>query len=211
MGVVAARREYRFWTAEEDDLLRRCWPDPAVDTRELARRLGRTKGALQFRSDLLNIHRPFRGQRLGRVWTAEEDARLLEMCNASHSDARIARELGRRRDSVRRRRKSLTLWRDCRKEGDPVRPGLPWTEKEDARLLNLMNQGWNSVRIGRDLGRSPAAVNLRKARMRHGCRPCRPDRLAVVLPAPSRSLCAVCGDGWNGLGMACGDCKRRGY
>lgn len=87
-----------------------------------------------------------------RRWSAEDDATLRVLQGAGLSYPEIGAALDRTAIAVRWRRATLDLV--------PRRGRTPpaWTEREERRLLLLLERHWSYARISRDLGRSVIAI-----------------------------------------------------
>ena len=168
MAVLGAQR----WTDAEEALIRETMPRTSAEVAEVARKLGRTRQAVQ------NRVRRFRG-RVRRRWTPAEDRELLALRVTPHTDryrgqsafAEIARRLGVSVQAARDRYNELM--RKVGHHGQWTREGL-WTPKEDATIRRALDSHerqvpwgtWNDVAL--ILGRTPGAVRTRAYNLRRG-------------------------------------------
>ena len=123
--------KHRLWSKKEDQLLGEA-PDA-----EIARRLGRTPGAVRSRRNALGIDLR---RTEGKPWTRAEE-RLL----GTESDAAIAKRLRRPERGVQLRRQGLGI--PCFHCSTSAQP---WTEEQD-RLLGAIPDRDFALRFGRSL------------------------------------------------------------
>ena len=166
MAILGAQR----WDAADDQFVRDTMPVTASEVDTAARKLGRSRHAVQ------NRVRRHRG-RVQHTWADAEDRELLAVVVTPHTErhagrsafADIAHKLGVSVDAARCR--YHVLKRKARHAGGQwTREGL-WIPKEDATVLRaLPDDGpvpsgtW--IDVGLILGRTPAAVRLRAYNLR---------------------------------------------
>lgn len=81
------------WTANDDDVLRRLWGKASCA--EIAAKVKRTKGSVIGRANRLGLERLPSLDRGARVWTADDNAKLLAMRALGCTFPAIAAVLGR--------------------------------------------------------------------------------------------------------------------
>lgn len=151
------------WTPEQDALVDR----RDLSLREIADALGTSTNAVNQRRRRLMIARmvpeaPTSGYR----YTRADDIMIL----TSTDDIAAATALGRTVAAIQRHRFTLTTHRTeyVRSLGVtlPKAPGTkPWTPEEDARLY----EGSSAYVVAQALGRTVAAIHLRRSRLRGKC------------------------------------------
>lgn len=110
--------------------------------------------------------------RRGEVWSEEELATAVRLHGEGLTARKIAAQLGRPIDGTRQKLKSLIPARVGRFGEGRVAPGAAavrkdaWTSDLDARLANLKCAGASIADIAKDLGRTPAAVEMRLRHLR---------------------------------------------
>lgn len=89
------------------------------------------------------------------VWTEEEKDELIRWHEYGMSYAQIGGMLGRTKDSCRNMYRRIT-------SAGQINPYRLWTEEDDEKLRELAQTSMTSAQIAKKLGRSKAAVNVRK-------------------------------------------------
>ncbi|HEX7783432.1 MAG TPA: hypothetical protein VF509_11560 [Sphingobium sp.] len=179
----------RPWIAEEDEFLRHAYATGKSLT-PLRERLGRTSHSIRWRAEALglrgtHVHRD--GFRQGPVWTAEEEARLRADYGKVSTRA-IAENLGRGVRAVLYHANRMGLTHGFMRA---------FSADEDRAIGNAWTHGVSMVDVAQALGRDPAVVGKRAARI--GCRfsdPARPargprTRRAKRTPVTLQSLLAL--------------------
>jgi hypothetical protein len=159
----------RAWIAEEDDLLRHAYATGASLT-PLRERLGRSSHSIRWRAEALKLrgtHVRRDGFRQGSVWTAQEEARL----RADYGKVptrEIADTLGRGLRAVLYRANHLGLVHGFMR---------PFSSDEDQAIRNAWLHGVSMVDVAQALGRDPAVIGKRAARIGYRFNdPARPSR-----------------------------------
>ena len=141
IGKPGARR----WTTQDDAQLVAVFGSGGDDA-SIARALSRSAQSILNRRHRLGLMRKKR-------WSSEDIATLTVMAAAGSSPKAIAARLGWSRSAVYGRRNPL---------GFPARGHwTPWTPEEDSLLLRLQASGRSYTEIGKELGRTEAAVARR--------------------------------------------------
>jgi DNA-binding CsgD family transcriptional regulator len=110
-----------------------------------------------------------------QVWTTQQDADLVARCNAGQSAERIARDLGRSVEGVKRRRQKVAA------EIVGYTNRRSWTPQEDAQLIVMLTDSRTPREVARALGRSITSVHSRTDFLRARCAPLLPPtRLQVA-------------------------------
>ena len=91
----------------------------------------------------------------GDPWTDAERDELIRWHEYGMSYAQIGGMLGRTKDSCRNMYRRIT-------SSGQINPYRLWTEEDDAKLRELAQTSMTSAQIAKKLGRSKAAVNVRK-------------------------------------------------
>ena len=97
----------------------------------------------------------------GKIWTAEDDARVLVLLGEGKSHEEIADELDRTFMAVRAR---VTLLK--RKEKENKMNGRGWTSDEVAFMLERRKQGVDVRHIAAEMGRTVPAINTKLKKLR---------------------------------------------
>jgi len=90
---------YRLWTPEEEARLIRL-RQQGLSARDVAKKLKRSPGAVQMRTTLLTREGRYTPTPRERVWTPEEEARLVKYLFEGLSYMDIGLRLGRTRNSI---------------------------------------------------------------------------------------------------------------
>ena len=147
--TAASRGSPRGWTVAEERLVG-TMPDDV-----LARRIGRSRGAVEARRIKLKLPKVDLKQ---RPWTPKEDALLRNFSNQE-----IAGRTGRTVHSVENRRRRLGVpsrskpWRATASGEQTGRNAAFWTKKEEALLGTMPDE-----RLAKMLGRSVKAVRAHR-------------------------------------------------
>lgn len=159
----------RPWITEEDELLRHAYATGTSLT-PLRERLGRSPHSIRWRAEALGLrgtHVRRDGFRQGPVWTAGEEARLrADYGKVPTRD--IAKDLGRGVRAVLYHANRLGLVHGFMRA---------FSAHEDRAIRNAWTHGVSMVDVAQALGRDPAVIGKRAARI--GCRfndPARPSR-----------------------------------
>lgn len=169
MAVLGAQR----WSREDDQYIRETMPCTREEVARAARKLGRTRQAVQ------NRVRKYRG-RVRRRWTPDQDAMLLDIRLTPHTErhegksafADIAQQLGVSVQAARDRYDHL-MREAGHKGGQWTVEGL-WTPEEDAAIQSQIVPGQQRVSNGtwhvvaQRIGRSECAVRVRASKLRRG-------------------------------------------
>ncbi len=145
-----------LWTKAEATTLKRMWMTGA-SARDIAKALDRTEDAVMGKASRMGLARPtgYRYRRF-RLWTKEEDARLMEMVKANVPWSEIAYQLGRSYAAVNRRGYLIDA---------PGRKSPLWTAEDDATLAVLWLSSTRTRHIAESLGRSVEAVQMRAVKI----------------------------------------------
>ena len=168
MAVLGAQR----WTEADDKYIREAMPCTREEVARAARKLGRTRQAIQ------NRVRRYRG-RVRRRWTPEEDALLLDIRLTPHTEryqgrsslAEVAARIGVT-ETAAKSRYSLLKRKAGHEGGQWTDDGL-WTKREDDLIRSQLNPDAQRVPngtwdvIANRLGRTPEAVKQRAYKLRH--------------------------------------------
>ena len=108
------------------------------------------------------LHRQDQTKGPKKAWSAQEEARLIELYNEGVPSSAVAQEMGRGESSVRVR---LTLL--SRKGRVALKSiGRPWSMQEDLRLMALYKEGTPVPAIAEELSRTLTAVYHRASILR---------------------------------------------
>lgn len=146
-ALIGRRAGAAPYTPAEDDAIRQCFA-AGGDVASLARRLGRSVGAVHRHAEALGTHRPSRRAR----WIPSEDATVRDGYAAGMTCAAISRALpGRSPTSVAARARRLGLSDYARR----------WTGADDALLTRLTRARTPLLKVAPALVRTPEAVRRR--------------------------------------------------
>jgi hypothetical protein len=150
-ALVGPRSSAVPYTPAEDEAIRRCFAD-RDDPAALARRLGRSVGALRRHAETLGAYRPVRRA----PWSPAEDAIVRDGYADGKTCAAISRALpGRSPTSVAARARGLGLSDYARR----------WTAADDALLTRLTRARTPLPKVARALVRTPEAIRRRCRRL----------------------------------------------
>jgi hypothetical protein len=124
LGLRRLRRRDDYWTAEDNNILRRDWLNHRIPIQEIADKLGRSVSALRSRATVLGL-----GRR--HFYTVEDDHILRRDWDAGVSLADIARKLDRSELAISHRVYSLGLRRRR------LRPHYRLETHDSARLKTI--------------------------------------------------------------------------
>lgn len=123
------------------------------------------KGALGKEPEWMEEVRAARAGRSSRVfWTPAEMRTLLRELESQRYTVEDLAEM--------HHRSTKSILRQALKIGTPLRPvpsekrARPWTEKETRELLSMARRGWHPDAIGREMGRTAAAISCRLDKIR---------------------------------------------
>jgi hypothetical protein len=144
------------WTKAEATTLTRMWTTGSVMT-DIAVVLGRSANSVSNKAQRMGLKRPagYRYRRF-KLWTDEEDARLMEMVKANVPWSEIAYQLGRSYAAVNRRGYLIDA---------PGRKSPLWTAEDDATLAVMWLSSARTRHIAEALGRSVEAVQMRAVKI----------------------------------------------
>ena len=142
-------RDFKEWTQAEEETLRELKTQKLTHA-EIAKRMGRTEGAIQARLEKLNI-------RTLHHWTEAEKQRLKRLkVSSNRSDAEIAKLMGRSIKSVEAQCSRLNL--KC--------PSYTkWTAAEEERLRQSVAAKEPLHSLQEDINRSENAIRVRAAKL----------------------------------------------
>lgn len=156
LGLLRSARRRR-WTRAEDELIREGY-EQGLRCDAIAGDLlqgARTPAAVSARARKLGL------ASYARVWTAEDDSQLRQLCLAGVPLYAAANQLVRTPEALRRRARKLGLMTLPAEQG--YASGRRWTSQEDAVLRDF--PGLNPARLATILGRSDRAVRRRRAQL----------------------------------------------
>ena len=156
---AGARAHSRFWTPEEDAVVREGFSTLGLSG--LARELDRTETAVRIRAGRFGLK-----TRQRRLWSGDEVRRLGDLIRDGKTIAESARILGRPVASVQLKMRALGL--------ASSRRARPWTSDQLDFLRGCFDQGLPLGEIGSRLGRTPEACRQKACRL--GLLPLRPRR-----------------------------------
>jgi hypothetical protein len=148
----------RLWSQKEDAILKKLYP--TAWTRDLAARLGRTKGSVFSRAGVLGLKKDpekFTRPPHPNAWSHKDIKRLWQLWQEGHTITRIAEIIGKTHRSA-----AHQIARQKRDFGLPKRqePGKPWSAKEDEYLIRYYNKK-TYQKIADKLGRTRKAICMR--------------------------------------------------
>ena len=160
------KRAGQRWKDEEDDLLVELREEQSLSWSEIAEAFPeRSWGALKQRYDgLMRDPLAPKGRRRGRIWTPEEDERLLELARTGISWEEMADSLpGRSPEAIEGHYYYKLLVRD---KQAPTITRKRYTEEEDDILSEALEEGLSITEVSRLLKKSEQSVNRRIVKLK---------------------------------------------
>jgi hypothetical protein len=151
------------WSTDEIKKLREL-AEKGYSDAEIGKKLGRTKDAIRNRRDMLGIKKSDNPGKYakGKAWTDEEIKVLREMAKEGYQDKEIGEKIGRSAVAVCQKRKKLKINKSIEYRGSSKK----WTDEELKTLERMTNEGYRDAEISQKLGRTPAAIQCMRQKIK---------------------------------------------